>query len=124
MKPARPKPISRGALVLWAVACCALIAVMGLWVLLTFFESPSASEVRAEGEGVKVVREEYRARHGRYPPRLEDTPVTEMTFRRGLAVGYMPNADLRRYVLTVSAGGHTWTYDSATDAWEPAAPGG
>jgi hypothetical protein len=123
MKPARPKPISRGALALWAVACCALIAVVGVWVLVTFFDSPSASEVRAEGERVAAVLEDYRARHRRYPPRLEDTAVAEMKFRRGLGVSYMPHATLQRYVLTVTAGGHTWTYDSATGTWELAASG-
>src|SRR5262245_45371862 len=120
----RPKPISRLALALWTVACCAMIAVGVLWVLFTFFGSPSASEVRGEAERVKAVVEEYRAGRGRYPQRLEDTRASEMKFRRGIGIGYRPNVDFQRYILTVSGGGHTWTYDSATGTWDQAGSGG
>jgi hypothetical protein len=123
MKPERPKPFSRVALTCWALACCAWIAVAAWWVILTFFDSPSASEVRAAGEQVTVILEEYRASHGRYPPRLEDTRASELKVRRGIGVGYTPNVTFQRYIFTISGGGHTWTYDSATKIWELAGSG-
>ena len=123
MKPERPKPISRTARAFWVLACCAWIVVGALWVFLTFFDSPSAPEVRAAGEQVTAILEEYRSTHGRYPQRLEDTQAAEMKFRRGIGASYRPNVTFERYIFTISGGGHTWTYDSATRTWERAGSG-
>ena len=96
----------------------------GCWFYLSYLNSFSAGEVRAEGEAVVAILEEHKAARGYYPRALDGTRVAERKFPRGLAVGYTPTADLRGYVLVVSGGGHTWRYHSAAGVWEPVPAGG
>ena len=108
---------------LWLLAVGAVVAVAGCWFYLSYLNSFSASEVRAEGEAVVAILEEHKAARGYYPRGLDGTRVAERKFPRGLTVGYTPTADLRGYVLVVSGGGHTWRYHSAAGVWEPVPAG-
>lgn len=123
MKPPRAKPPSRFLRLFWPVVGCVWLAVVGYWVFVNYASGPSAAAVRNEGEKVVAILEEHKTPTGHCPRRLEDTRVANETFRRGGSFSYVPAANLRGYILTVS-GGHTWRYLSPLDEWERLPTGG
>ncbi len=114
---------SRAVSILWRVSVCAWIGVGLYWFYLSYISRLSAEDVRGEGERVVETLEGHKSARGQYPRRLEDTPVADQKFHKGVAFAYTVNESFRSYILVVSGGGHTWRYFSAMKDWQHVPPG-
>ena len=109
---------SRAVSILWRVSICAWIGVGLYWFYLSYISHFTAEDVQDEGKRVVRVLEEHKSARGQYPRRLEDTPIADQKFPKGVSFAYTVNDSFQGYILVVSGGGHTWRYLSALKDWQ------